>query len=367
MKKETIGGFIVIAVILSVVMFSGCVEEETISSPSDTTSLLPTNPKNYLVTYSTIVENDVEIDTLEIGMPHPYSCNSQKNIKIKDIQPAAYEVITDSEHGNNSIYWKCQNLTENRTLIFNESFYCTISGINSNINGSIVGQYNTADEQYILNTQPERFIEANDSQIIEVANVIVGNVTNPYNKAYLIYNWTLAHMEYRETEIKQSAKWALVTGSGDCWEYSVLFSALCRAEGIPTRLVMGYWLEGLLFKGNMDPPGIDEEHYRYYKYKMLMGTINPVGHVWVEVYIPDYGWIPVDASMGDGNIYFERFYFGNLDNGRVIFQKGGDTHPTPQISYSINITKLKEPLVFSKSEGFKGPITTFTAIKITPI
>lgn len=325
-----------------------------LSPPHDTTPAISAIPRTYSITYSIVLDNDnAEIDTLKVRMLQPYPCDSQKNIKIKDIQPTLYEIIMDSEHGNRIIYWKYRNIPENKSLIFNETFYCTISGISSHINRSSVGQYNTTDSEYILNTRSERFIGADNPQIKEVANEIVGNTTNPYDKSYLIYNWTLAHMRYVKSKDTHNALWALETRSGDCWEYSVLFSALCRAEGIPTRLVWGYLLEeensfsyDFLLKTS-DIRDVNIERYLYWKRKV--GTLNPIGHAWTEIYIPNYGWIPVDASMGDYNKDYNDFYFGNLDNGRIIFQKGGN-------SSMLEISCIQR--------GYTGTITSFTGISI---
>lgn len=324
-----------------------------LSPPQDITPLISTIPRNYSITYSIVLDNDnAEIDLLKVRMLQPYSCDSQKNIRIKDIQPTPYDIITDSEHGNKIIYWDYLNIPKNKSLIFNETFYCTISGINSHINRSSVGQYNTTDRDYIQNTRSERFIDADNPRITEVANDIVGNTINPYDKAYLIYNWTLAHMRYEKSKDTHNALWALETRSGDCGEYSVLFSALCRAEGIPTRLVWGYFLEkdfslhfDILETSDIKKSNI--ERYLYWSRKV--GTLNPIGHAWTEVYIPDYGWIPVDASMGDNNKDYKDFYFGNLDNGRIIFQKGGN-------SSMLEISCIQR--------GYAGTITSFTGISI---
>lgn len=55
---------------------------------------------------------------------------------------------------------------------------------------------------------------------------------------------------------------------GDCGEFSFLYAALCRAIGVPCRVMVGAFAMG--------------KHH---------------AHVWNEVYLPEEGWMPVDVSM----------------------------------------------------------------------
>lgn len=334
MKRKNIVGIIAIAAIVAVVMFAGCVEKNLPQSaqtptlnPSPTLTpklpninrLLsyPMVPKQYHVTYSVVIYNDdAEIKELEVWMPKPSSYDSQK-IERVDILTMPYNVMID-KYGNTIIHWEnldlyLENFKSLELPCASMAIYCTLYETKNYINRGSVGQYNKTDSQYLLYTCPEQFIESNDTQIITTANNIAGNITNPYDKACLIYDWTLAHMEYEKKKGLNSAKRELESGYGDCWEYSVLFSALCRAEGIPTRLVLGFWLEEEeSFSNAMSRSDANERR-----------ILNPTGHVWTEVYIPNYGWIPIDASMGDSDKYYKDYYFGNLDNERLIFQKGG--------------------------------------------
>ena len=43
-------------------------------------------------------------------------------------------------------------------------------------------------------------------------------------------------------------------------------------------------------------------------------------HVWAEFYLQNIGWIPVDPTIGqDDN---KDYFFGNLDNKRLVMSKG---------------------------------------------
>ncbi len=92
----------------------------------------------------------------------------------------------------------------------------------------------------------------------------------------------------------RGAKAVVQTGVGECGDYASLFIALCRASGIPARSVVGYWAVS----------GIEQTH------------------VWAEYYIEPYGWMPVDPTVGQSQPSQRDYYFGNMDNQRVILNKG---------------------------------------------
>jgi transglutaminase-like putative cysteine protease len=84
----------------------------------------------------------------------------------------------------------------------------------------------------------------------------------------------------------------------DCHIGSSLFVALCRARGIPARLVTG----GLLY------------------------PITPSQHTWLEVLLPPYGWLPVDltgctlAARSLTDPEWSRCFLGQVDP-RMVLQR----------------------------------------------
>ncbi|MBK7837523.1 MAG: transglutaminase domain-containing protein [Candidatus Obscuribacter sp.] len=65
---------------------------------------------------------------------------------------------------------------------------------------------------------------------------------------------------------------------GDSRRFATAFAVLCRQQGLPCRIVVGF------------NPGT---------FNKLNGTHEIYGsdtHTWVEVYIPDYGWVAFDAT-----------------------------------------------------------------------
>lgn len=105
--------------------------------------------------------------------------------------------------------------------------------------------------------------------------------TRPYWMMRNIFNYILDHIEYK---LKPLGGWnpaptVLKRGTGSCSEYSFVFIAMCRAAGLPARYA------GSVVIRQKDK-GIDD-----------------VWHRWPEVYLPNYGWIPVDPSAEGSRPY----------------------------------------------------------------
>ena len=84
------------------------------------------------------------------------------------------------------------------------------------------------------------------------------------------------------TDVSTTAAEVLRGGAGVCQDFAHLAVALCRSVGLPARYVSGY-----LFSAD------DATAER---------TDRPVVHVqthaWIEVAVPDAGWVPLDPTNG---------------------------------------------------------------------
>ncbi|MCK4413392.1 MAG: hypothetical protein KAY32_07610 [Candidatus Eisenbacteria sp.] len=109
----------------------------------------------------------------------------------------------------------------------------------------------------------------------ETAKKIVGDEQNPYWIARKVFDWVIEALEYERVGGWDVPVTLIKRGTGSCSEYAFLYIGLCRAAGLPARYEAGAALRG-------DDVSIDDVHHR-----------------WAEVYLPPYGWVPIDPSGGD--------------------------------------------------------------------
>jgi hypothetical protein len=83
---------------------------------------------------------------------------------------------------------------------------------------------------------------------------------------YMIYDLSSGTVRYDEAPGAASGDWILESGRYDCQLGAALFASLCRASGIPARLVSGHFL------------------YR----------LAPLPHFWCEIWIDGRGWLTFD-------------------------------------------------------------------------
>lgn len=90
--------------------------------------------------------------------------------------------------------------------------------------------------------QDEYLIEATNPQIKTLASQLMRDTAA--NTSHAIYKWVSESLKYSGYVADNlGALYALRELKGDCTEYACLAIALARANGIPARLVGGYFLE----------------------------------------------------------------------------------------------------------------------------
>ncbi len=86
---------------------------------------------------------------------------------------------------------------------------------------------------------PEKWIESDDPLIIAKTKVL--KKSDNKITANALFNFVADHISYSGyLRNERGARYALLHRKGDCTEYTDLFTALCRAGGIPAQRVGGY-------------------------------------------------------------------------------------------------------------------------------
>lgn len=149
------------------------------------------------------------------------------------------------------------------------------------------------------NRLPDRYVNSDDPEIIKLAAKIVGKETDISRKVMLMNSWVFRHIEKKNFSVGYASASEVVRNlEGDCTEHSVLFAALARSQGIPTRLALGV------------------------VYMEMEGKPSFLFHQWNEVYVGGQ-WIPVDPTFGEAPADASRVLIGYNSESRESSQRPG--------------------------------------------
>jgi transglutaminase-like putative cysteine protease len=189
-----------------------------------------------------------------------------------------------------------------------------------------------------LNTAPGDYWESNHSSIKQAAIEAIGDLdpkTAPvFSIAEKLYEYVIEKIDYSNIKRfgineRQGALKTLQGGAAVCMEYSDLYIALLRSLGIPARAVLGYGYTGI-------------------------DSTDSSEHQWVEVYIPELGWISVDTTWGESA---PELVGGDLNHFYVHVASKDPNTPAPvEVSFIGDIGDLQERglTVIPTSAEFSG-------------
>ena len=144
--------------------------------------------------------------------------------------------------------------------------------------------------------------------------------TDPARISRAIYDWVVENVEYKKVGTgwgNGDTFWACSERYGNCTDFHALFISLARAEGIPARFEIGF-------------PVPDQRS---------AGKIAGY-HCWVEFYLPEIGWIPIDASEAFKHPEKKDFFYGTHPADRIHLTTGrdlelGEGHRTKPLNYFV--------------------------------
>ena len=130
------------------------------------------------------------------------------------------------------------------------------------------------------------FIPVEHRKIEEQSAEILEDLEGRLEATRALVDWVYGYLEKRSTVGVPNALEVLEVGQGDCNEHTVLFVALARAAGIPTKTVAG-----MVFL-----PSAESES--------VVGAAELDGafyyHAWPEVFMgEEIGWLAVDPTFGE--------------------------------------------------------------------
>ena len=165
-----------------------------------------------------------------------------------------------------------------------------MSGILREDVGNVSAAKAAVDSKYLREAYYWDYGNSSVEQVIQEINTTIDGSKNVYDIVYAAVDWFSTHMIYMEHEDYPHARLraSQILGEnvsfpgygnkryGVCRHFVDAFTAIMRGFDVPCNL-----FNGLVF--------ID--------YGGEIGMMFAGGHAWVEVYMPNIGWVPVDVTI----------------------------------------------------------------------
>lgn len=246
----------------------------------------------------------------EISLPREFSETNQK-VYFENISPLPSDIYRDTEGNILAMF----EVPANQSSKISISGYISVS--QDDISEEEPSYLDIRYNNYIRDIQNTEYVsrylretkywEINDPLIKQEAERLLEGQEMLIDIIKANYQFVTERLEY-DTEKATSenerigAKAALLGGPAVCMEYADLMIALLRAQGIPSRAAIGY--------ANLRE----------------IAPADQVRHQWVQVWVPEYGWLSVDPTFESANmkigqmvdrVLWEVFNDDSLSNIRI--------------------------------------------------
>jgi len=181
--------------------------------------------------------------------------------------------------------------------------------------------YEGSEAAVLEATKPTRFLQSKHKEVIDLARRAVGDTQDAAEAAKKIEAFVGEYVENRSLSVGYaSAAEVAASRQGDCSEFAVLTAAMCRAVGIPSRVVVGVAY-------------VDE----------FAGHQGFGGHAWAQAYVGDK-WIGLDASFrGSGR--------GGYDAGHIALATGnGNPEDFFNLAATMGQFKVEKVIIKEKKD-----------------
>ena len=137
-------------------------------------------------------------------------------------------------------------------------------------------------EEFCVSTETFKI----DNEIKRLAEEITENESTVLGMVLALIDWIRGHIYYGSGEVPKYPQETLRDGFGDCDDQAILLITLCRALGIPAILQLGcvyirnYEVSRFSWEGHLE---------------LIQRNVG--WHGWALVYIPPWGWLPVDLTL----------------------------------------------------------------------
>ncbi|MEL6882180.1 MAG: transglutaminase domain-containing protein [Cyanobacteria bacterium J06607_10] len=215
--------------------------------------------------------------------------------KVRHVEPVGHPFTIEEQNGQKVAVFKFDELKPNQGGLIGWKATVEMYGLKYFLTSADVEESPPLSEalqqQYLIDDDE---LAMDNEVIVAAAKEAAGNETNLLRKALRIRNYVYDRLSYGIQPKIDTPDIALARGVGSCGEYVGVLLALFRLNGIACRTI-----------GRYKCPATPE-----LKNLPLEPDFN---HVWLEFYVPDYGWLPMESNVDDvidRGPYPTRFFMG---------------------------------------------------------
>jgi transglutaminase-like putative cysteine protease len=282
--------------------------------------------RNAEITFQVKFSPSPETKQVRLWVPYPMSDQNQEITDV--IMKGNYSyagVFREGKALNNILYSEWQGVPEEKVMTY--SFVVKRRDVTMNRRPS--GELPLSSEEFKEFLDTSFLGSTVELKIKSLAGEITKGRTTGLAKARAVYDWIVENM-HRNPDVKGcgfgKVGELLESMGGKCVDIHSVFVALMRGAGIPAREIYGIRI----------PKGSE-------------GDMTKAQHCWSEFYLPGHGWIAADPadvrkiileeklSLEQAKRYRE-YYFGALDENRIVFGIGKNIR--------LNPAQSGEPLLY---------------------
>lgn len=172
-----------------------------------------------------------------------------------------------------------------------------------------------------------------DNLIIKNKAIQLVNSNNSVEVLYTLAEYVRNSMNYNlaKQELEKASD-IIQNKEGVCSHYTILFIALAKSRGFPSRYVSGV------------------------AYSNKVNDFQE--HAWAEIWLPDLGWVPFDVTFGQ---------YGWLDSSHVVLKRSVDAgEPSAKYSYIGGYIQPEQLLVKTQVLNYSGHAFSNISIEVEP-